>query len=192
MTTAGGLAWTVDSTLSSGTERYQAFISAEAPSGLATSTALAVTLTGTGTIYTCRITVLYTSGITRTVTHTAGGYGEGANTTGLWPADTPSNVTLTKEGLILAGACADFAAGTGTSYDAPATELADNYDTTPQHQHSAGYRIETTPGDYTINGDYGADFNRVAVGIVVYEAAGAAAAATPPRSFNPIPFMKTR
>ena len=168
---------------------YQAFCSAEGSVGLATSTALAVTLTGTGTIYTAMITALYTSGITRTVVDTANNYTT-VSTTGLWPADTPQDVTVTKEALLLAGACADFGAGARTAYDAPAVELSDAYDAGPQHQHSTAYRIPSSAGNYTINGDYGADSNQVAVGLVAYEAAGAAAGPNVVRTFSPIPLMR--
>jgi hypothetical protein len=149
----GGLTWATDYTFNSpGSDRNAAMCSANAPSGLASSTT--ITITYSTACFSRGVAGAYFTGVA-TSSYTDGGQGGEYDGNASWETAT---LNTTNADDLLVGMCwADFAAGATSTATAPFAEISDHYDATNDNSLTMTYRIVSATGGYIGSGTWSAD-----------------------------------
>lgn len=166
----GGLSWAVDHTVANSNLRV-AILSADAPAGVAASTVLTVTFSGSAFARTA--TACYFTGIA--AASYADGTAGGTGTSNPWT--TSAGITTTNaDDVIVAVAWIDFRNTTSTATGS-FLEALEYYDAIENGTYTVAYRIVSSTGTYTPTGTWASDGQPWQVAAVAYKAAAAAAAA---------------
>lgn len=162
----GGLTWAVDVQGKHDSQNpHSAIATAQAPAGLASSTAITATFSSTSTgraIAGSSFTGIATASALDAATAPVAG---GGGTT--WT--TPNVTTTNADDLLVGMQHASNAAGPTSAIDSPATELHDfssDFDLT-----TTGYRIVTSTGTYAISGTWSASIFQDGGPIAAYKGA---------------------
>jgi hypothetical protein len=168
----GGLTWTTDhtNTYVFGYTFRVGIFSAPAPSGLASSSTLTLTINAAhdGTM----LSAFYCTGLDQSGTREDISTGTGA-ATAAWSSG--SATTTNANDLIIGGSLIDSA--TTSTATGSATELADWQLAGNSWSATSAYRIESSTGSKSLTGTWGAAANHVAAFAAYKEAAGAGATA---------------
>lgn len=169
--TGGGLTWVVDKQALAASQNGQVIMSADAPAGLASSTVITPTFTGTGADFVNTIAAASFTGLATG----AAGY---IDTTSTAVADfeevwaTNNLVTTNADDLLVAISSSIGVAGSNTP-TAPAVEI---HDVAGDGKNATEYRIVSATGTYTLGGTWSiAVGEQLNIGAAYKAAAGAAA-----------------
>jgi hypothetical protein len=172
----GSLTWLIDRQ-NTGTGYRVAIISADAPAGLASSTAITATFTGSSEARSIRF--FQVDGLASNPTAVDG--------TGDLPHQTGSSFSIG----VTVGTTGDFVVGagwvdfntTGASWTAPATEIGTDWSNVDGGSYSWAYKTGVSAGAQVMAGTNGGnDFTGIAAAYKV--AGGGAAARTPAKVYN--------
>lgn len=182
----GGLTWATDvSNLFSGViPWYLSVFSAQAPSGLAASSTL--TASCTGSFIANMVAVVYCTGLDTSSPKDISD-GNGASATN-W--DTTATTTTVADTLVIGGCIHDGL--TSNTATGGATELQDFQYATDAWTMATEYKILAATASTSLTGTWLAGANNYSAAFVAYKAAaagGGGGGALSPRTFNAIPFM---
>lgn len=166
----GSLTWAVDKQGSQFSEN-SALVSAQAPAGLASSTAITATFSGTAR-------ARGISGISFTGVASSSALDTTSGPTGVTPAATgwASASTAILAGSVLVAVCFAEVGATSTP-TAGSTEAFDYTDS--GNSHTMAYRIESSAGSYTVAGTWSSGAESV-TNAAAYKAAAASGGGEPP------------
>lgn len=156
----GGLTWTTDKLLVPSGSNSAFIASAQAPSGLASSSTITVTWGAPGAVAPTIGAMSFTGVATSSPVDGTSTAGEQSSTTA-WATDSQ---TLTA-GSVLIGTCRESASGTGSTPDAGSTEAWDISDGTDNFGQTTCYRIEASSGSYSVSGTWGGSTSSGDVGV---------------------------
>lgn len=171
----GGLTWTVDHRHDRAADLgYRAaLISAHAPSGLASGTAITVTFTGVGA-FARTVLAAYWTGIADTAAKDVSGGADGS----LNPWSAGSVTTTNADDVLIGVAWIAFRTLTSTP-NAGDTEVHDFVNVADGSQHTMTYRIVSATGTLNLGGTWASDQQPWQGALVAYKAAVEASASPP-------------
>lgn len=171
----GGLTWVIDQQ-GVDQDRHLAFVSADAPSGLASGTAITATFSGAATDR--GIFVSSWSGIETGSSGYLGTAGSGFSTSTAW---TTGSRTISAGSLLLGGSHEDNSGDHSSTPTSPSVELCD-LTLSAFDDATAAYRIETSAGSYAVAGTWSSGASR---SVTLWAEYLAASGGSSPQTVNP-------